>query len=533
MFDAGPDLSRVALYARYSSPLQSPKSIDDQLRECHAFIKSLGGTVVAEYTDAKRTGETAAPRPGLQSLMAQCRLRKCSAIGVESLDRISRNRTHMSQIYDELEYLGIPILTLQDGPGPVDDIHVGLKSTMNAMFIKDLARKTRRGKLGAVLRGRLNSPLVYGYRIANRIEGKDLIRGQREIDPAQAEIIRRIFRLRADGTSSAGIARILTDDGIPSPRGSARWHAATLTGAPPRVGILRQRLYIGEYVYGARETQRNPLTGRRDTRYLPEDEWTIVEFPHLRIIDDDLWDAVQQRMAEAATRSYRLPAHSSGAAPLTPLLTCPECRGPIRTIARDRWACTNGRRRKCSVTRTFVLRDIESLAAAQLVVWLRRHRKWSRIPDAAKIQLEARRLALEKRIDRTSAAIEHLLDTIETGSVRTRTRTRIAQREGELHRLQNELALLSPGVDIPAIPNLKETLLGLATALRVRVDSPDTKTHHAAAMQLGSLLERIDMSPGHGRAKAWLRVTPDLVALLSWAAENRQDSECRALLPGS
>ena len=185
------------------------------------------------------------------------------------------------------------------------------------------------------------------------------------------------------------------------------------------------------------------------------------------------------------------------------------------------------------MTRTFVLRDIESLAAAQLIVWLRRRRKWSRMPGAAKTQLEARRLALEKRIARKSAAIDRLLDTIETGSVRTRTRTRLAQREGELHRLQRELESLSPGVDIPAIPNLKERLLGLATALRARVDSPDAKTHHAAAIQLGNLLERIDMSPGHGRAKAWLRVTPDLVALLSWAAESHHGSEGRASLPGS
>ena len=330
MFDAGPDLSRVALYARYSSPLQSPKSIDDQLRECRAFIKSLGGTVVAEYTDAKRTGETADPRIGLQSLLAQCRCGKCTALCVESLDRISRNLTHMSQIYNELEYLSIPILTLQVGPGPVDDIHVGLQGTMNAMFIKDLARKTKRGKLGAVLRGRLNLSPVFGYRIANRIEGKRLIRGQREIDPAQAEIIRRIFRLRADGTSTAGIARILTDQGVPSPRGSARWHAATLTGAPPRVGILRQRLYIGEYVYGVRETQRNPLTGRRDTRYLPEDEWTIVEFPHLRIIDDDLWNAVQQRMAEASTRQLPSPR-----APLGAPLRSPRCSPVPNAVAQS------------------------------------------------------------------------------------------------------------------------------------------------------------------------------------------------------
>ena len=113
MRDTGPDLSRVALYARYSSPMQSPKSIPDQLRECHRLVANLGGQVQAEHYDAEHTGKIAAFRKGLQTLLADCRRGRYTAICTESLDRISRNRTHLSQIYDELEYYGIPVLTIQ------------------------------------------------------------------------------------------------------------------------------------------------------------------------------------------------------------------------------------------------------------------------------------------------------------------------------------------------------------------------------------------------------------------------------------
>ena len=203
MFEAGPDLSRVALYARYSSPNQSPKSVPDQLRDCRRFISTLGGHVVSEYSDAKRTGKDDRTPNRPATLLTQCRLGRYTAICVESLDRISRNRTHMSQIYDELEYFGISILTLHDGSGPIDDIHVGLKGTMNALFLKDLARKTRRGLDGVIESGRHPAPPAYGYRLVSRMQGSNLIRGLREIDPDTSPIVGAYTSLYVNGASAA------------------------------------------------------------------------------------------------------------------------------------------------------------------------------------------------------------------------------------------------------------------------------------------------------------------------------------------
>ena len=54
------------------------------------------------------------------------------------------------------------IVTLAEGD--ITHLHVGLKGTMNALFLKDLAEKTHRGLRGRVEAGKSGGGLCYGYR---------------------------------------------------------------------------------------------------------------------------------------------------------------------------------------------------------------------------------------------------------------------------------------------------------------------------------------------------------------------------------
>ena len=45
-------------------------------------------------------------------------------------------------------FAGIQLTTLSEGP--INELHIGLKGTMNALFLKDMADKTRRGLRGRV-----------------------------------------------------------------------------------------------------------------------------------------------------------------------------------------------------------------------------------------------------------------------------------------------------------------------------------------------------------------------------------------------
>jgi hypothetical protein len=59
------------------------------------------------------------------------------------LDRLSRDQEDIAAIYKRLRHSDIRVLTFAEGE--ISELHVGLKGTMNALFLKDLALKIRRG----------------------------------------------------------------------------------------------------------------------------------------------------------------------------------------------------------------------------------------------------------------------------------------------------------------------------------------------------------------------------------------------------
>ena len=64
----------------------------------------------------------------------------------EALDRVSRDQADVATLFKHLRFAGVPIVTLAEGE--ISELHVGLKGTMNALFLKDLAAKTHRGMRG-------------------------------------------------------------------------------------------------------------------------------------------------------------------------------------------------------------------------------------------------------------------------------------------------------------------------------------------------------------------------------------------------
>ena len=133
---------------------------------------------------------------------------------------------------------------------------------MNALFLKDLANKVRRGQRGRAEASRAAGGLSYGYRVLREIGANgEVERGRREIDPEAARIIRRIFEEYVAGRSPRAIAADLNREGVPSPRGGS-WNASTINGNPKRRhGILLNTLYAGKMEYGRLSYRRDPDTG--------------------------------------------------------------------------------------------------------------------------------------------------------------------------------------------------------------------------------------------------------------------------------
>ena len=132
---------KVAVYARYSSDNQREASIADQLRVCREFAARQGWTVVAEFTDHAISGATLL-RSGFQALMRDALNQGFDVVLAEALDRFSRDQEDTAGLFKRLTFAGVNIVTLAEGD--ITHLHVGLKGTMNALFLKDLADKTRR-----------------------------------------------------------------------------------------------------------------------------------------------------------------------------------------------------------------------------------------------------------------------------------------------------------------------------------------------------------------------------------------------------
>ncbi len=120
----------------------------------------------------------------------------------EALDRISRDQADVATFFKHLRFAGVQIVTLSEGE--ISELHVGLKGTMNALFLKDLAAKTHRGLRGRVENGKAGGGLCYGYDVVKRTDSEgEPVRGERKISEAEAAVVRRIFLEFAVGRFSA------------------------------------------------------------------------------------------------------------------------------------------------------------------------------------------------------------------------------------------------------------------------------------------------------------------------------------------
>ena len=120
---------------------------------------------------------------------------------------------------------------------------------MNALFLKDLAEKTHRGLRGRVAEGKSPGGLCYGYRVVKTISGGIVTTGEREVEPAEAGVVARIFREFVAGISPKAIAKKLNQEGIAGPFGGA-WSPSTIYGNAKRgTGILNNELYVGRLVW--------------------------------------------------------------------------------------------------------------------------------------------------------------------------------------------------------------------------------------------------------------------------------------------
>lgn len=481
---------KVALYARYSSDNQRDASIEDQLRICRARAEREGWTVVDSYSDRAISGASLL-RPGVQELIADGLKRRFDLILTESLDRLSRDQEDIAGFYKRMRFAGVSIVTLSEGE--VSELHIGLKGTMGALYLKDLADKTRRGLRGRVEDGKSGGGLCYGYDAVRQIDASgEASRGERTINEAEANIVRRIFVDYLSGKSSRTIAMQLNSEGVPGPQGS-EWGPSTIHGNPKRgTGILNNELYIGKLVWNRLRYLKDPDTGKRVSRLNQESDWVVQDVPELRVVDQNLWDAVKARQAQLAMdpgtkpgdnlplNDRRRPKHL-----FTGLVKCGCCGGGYSMISRDMLGCTNARTKGTCDNRLNIRRDT---LEATILNGLDKHlmapelfkefcdeftREVNKARMEARVSIDAAQAEL-KRVEREH---EKILDLYLKDALPVEM---LKERSGKLEARKKELTGILDGADEPP-PCFIQT-------------SPDTTTKKSPPFMTNSAMRK------HGRA---------------------------------
>jgi site-specific DNA recombinase len=301
---------RAAIYARYSSDLQRPTSIEDQVRKCAQFAEQRGWRVLEEFvrSDAEVSGASLANREALDSLVsdARNRPRPFDCLLIDDTSRLGRNLTDVLKISDIFKYNEVSLYFVSQNLDS-RDISFRQSFTFNGMmdeqFLIQLGSKVRRGQEGRILRGLNAGGSCYGYRnvpiedYSRRGDhGRPAVIGVRfEIDEAQAAVIRWIFDWYGNGDSLATIAKRLNIEGITSPE---RPHRQSIRAwAPSSIrDILRNEKYHGKLVWGRSTKLRDPETGRKRMKRLPKEQWIWVDAPELRIVTDEQWSKVQAQI---------------------------------------------------------------------------------------------------------------------------------------------------------------------------------------------------------------------------------------------
>ena len=517
---------RVALYARYSSDNQRDALITDQLRMCRLRAEKEGWTVVEEYTDHSISGASMIQRPGIQALVMDSTRGRFDMVLAEALDRISRDQEDIAGIYKRMRYADVMMFTLSEGE--ISELHVGLKGTMNALFLKDLADKTRRGLRGRVEDGKSGGGLCYGYDVVKKFDDRgEAVRGDRTINETEAGIVRRVFNDYLDGKSSRAIAMALNREGVAGPQGR-EWGPSTIHGNPKRgTGILNNEMYIGKLVWNRLRYIKDPDTGRRVSRLNPESEWVVQEVPELRIIPEDVWAAVKERQnrlayepkAETTTNfmnDRRRPKHLFAG-----LVKCGCCGGGYSMISKDLLGCATARNKGTCDNRLNIRRDA---LEASILNGLRQHlmepalfkefcTEFTKEVNRLRIERGADLEGWKRELERVDKELDKIVDAIMQGFPLSKLKDKSEKLEARKAELTEKLA----NADEPPPllhPNMATLYAQRIGQLYEHLQDEDDRAR--AAETFRSLVDQVTLVPDNGELAIVLR--GDLGAILRFTA---------------
>lgn len=307
-------------------------SIDNQKLILTKFVQEKGWNLVDEYIDDGYTG-TDFSRPGVQRLLGDAQTGRINIIVVKDLSRFGRNYIEVGRYLDYIFPMNnIRFIALNDGVDTADRNSAALEmmpivNLFNEWHSSSTSKKIRAVFLANAKAGNyMGSIAPYGY-VRSETPNHTLV-----IDPEAAEIVRRIFEMRAIGMPYNSIAKVMNAEGVLTPS-EYRYHklgrenprftlkvwdscvVKTLIQNPVYTGVLAQMKRTTVSHKNHKEIKKDPS------------EWVIAEDTHEPIVPRELWD----KCAELGQAVSRGKTCSNGVMnPLSGFCYCADCGNKMK-----------------------------------------------------------------------------------------------------------------------------------------------------------------------------------------------------------
>lgn len=415
------DIKKAVCYLRYSpGPDQDENSIIGQRKVINEFAEREGYIIVDEYIDRAATG-TKADRTNFLRMIADSERGLFQFVIVYQLDRFSRNRTDRSIYRGILNKNGVKLISAKENISDNSSgiILQGVLETLAEYYSVELSEKIKRGystKAAQCLY--LGGTVPLGYFID---EHKHF-----QIDSATAGYVQNIFEMYADGKTIREINDYLNQQNISSNRGNS-FTKNSLSK------LFRNKRYTGVYTF-------------KD-----------IEVPNgiPRIISDELYERVQQRMGEKKKASSKGKAVEEYI--LTPKLLCGHCKARINEDVlmsgesgtsktgklHTYYKCYSSRKKKCDkkvVKKKYIEDLVVDLARKQLtdenleIIITEVEKIYKSEQDNSNLK------RLKKQLRDCETATENLLKALEQGQAVDIITDRLVKKQVESQEIKKLIA---------------------------------------------------------------------------------------------
>ena len=315
----------TALYCRLSQDDMldgESNSITNQKAILQKFAEDNGFRNTAYYVDDGVSGTTW-EREGFKAMLADIEAGKVGTVITKDLSRLGRDYLKTGELIEIVfpEY-DVRYIAVNDGVDTFksENEMMAFKNIFNDWYARDCSKKIRAVFKAKGQAGKHLCPPIYGYKKS------DTDKNLWVIDDAAADVVRKIFKLCIDGYGPVQIARILTEQGIPTPTAYAlsqgrdngrhnaklyRWGATTVSK------ILEKPEYCGHTVNFRTRMKSYKV---HKIIYNPQEEWLIFENTHEPIISQQEFDLVQE-----LRKNKRRPQRSEVVNPFAGMVYCADC----------------------------------------------------------------------------------------------------------------------------------------------------------------------------------------------------------------